>query len=63
MKIDAQLPFDLKMRPQGDQAAPKADNFTPDDAQSLPKPSQKDPKTPKVAQSGSKIGSKVGQHR
>ena len=47
------------MGPQGDQAAPKASNFLPDDAQSLPKPAQSHPKTPKVVQSGPNMAPKV----
>ena len=43
------------MGPQGDKAAPKAPNFTPNDAQSLPKPARKHPKTPKIIQSDPKM--------
>ena len=41
---------ETKMGAQGDQAAPKAPKFKPNDAQSLPKVAQRPPKIPKGLQ-------------
>ena len=50
------------MGPQGDQAAPKVLNVTPNDAQRPSKPAQNQPKTQKVVQNDFKMDRKVTQN-